>query len=61
MIRSTPNQTLTEKANAAFDVASNEVLERARQTGTPLILWEAGKIQQVDPAHLQDAAEESDE
>jgi len=59
MIRSTPDQTLTEKANAAFDLASMKVLECARQTGTPLILWEAGEIRQIEPALLQDATKES--
>jgi hypothetical protein len=33
---------LTEKANAAFRQAAAKVVERARQTGTPVIVWEKG-------------------
>ena len=38
------DDTLTEKANAAFRQAAAKVIERARQTGTPLIVWEEGKV-----------------
>ncbi len=35
---------LTEKANAAFRQAAAKVVERARQTGTPVIVWEKGQV-----------------
>jgi isopentenyl diphosphate isomerase/L-lactate dehydrogenase-like FMN-dependent dehydrogenase len=38
------NMTMTEKADAAFKLAALKVLEVARQTGTPVILWEDGRI-----------------
>ena len=38
------NLTLTEKAEAAFQQASIRVIERARQTGTPIIVWENDRI-----------------
>ncbi len=38
------SESLTEKANAAFRQAASDVIERARQTGTPVILWENGKV-----------------
>lgn len=38
--------TLTEKAEAAFQQAATRVIERARQTGTPVITWEGGHIAQ---------------
>jgi hypothetical protein len=38
------NMTLTEKADAAFRQAAAKVIERARQTGTPVILWENGRV-----------------
>jgi hypothetical protein len=38
------NDNLTEKANAAFRQAAAKVVERARQTGTPVIVWEEGKV-----------------
>ena len=37
-------ETLTEKANAAFQQAATKVVERARQTGTPVIVWEDGQV-----------------
>lgn len=40
----TRNMTMTEKADAAFRQAAFKVIERARQTGTPVIVWEDGRI-----------------
>ncbi len=39
-----PGDTLVEKANAAFRQAARKVIERARQSGTPIILWENGRV-----------------
>ena len=36
---------LTEKADAAFRQAAAKVVERARWTGTPVIVWEQGSVQ----------------
>jgi len=33
-----------EKADAAFREAAVKVIELARQTGTPVIVWENGRI-----------------
>jgi hypothetical protein len=41
---SSREDTLTEKADAAFRQVAVKVIERARQTGTPIILWEEGKV-----------------
>ena len=38
------DDSLTEKANAAFRQAAAKVIERARQTGTPIIVWEEGRV-----------------
>jgi hypothetical protein len=38
------NMTMTEKADAAFKQAAAKVIERGRQTATPVILWENGQI-----------------
>jgi hypothetical protein len=38
------NLTLTEKADAAFRQAAMKVIERAHQTGTPVIIWENGRV-----------------
>ena len=45
-----PNdQSLTELANAAFEQAAKKVIQRAIQTGTPVILWENDSVKKVDP------------
>ncbi len=36
--------TLIEKADAAFWAAAAQVIKLARQTGTPVIVWENGRI-----------------
>jgi hypothetical protein len=38
------NMTMTEKIDAACKQAAAKVIERARQTGTPVILWENGRM-----------------
>jgi hypothetical protein len=40
----TRKMTMTEKVEAACKQAAAKVIERARQTGTPVILWENGRI-----------------
>jgi hypothetical protein len=45
----TKNLTLTEKADAAFRQAAIQVIERARQTGTPVIVWENHEVKEVEP------------
>jgi hypothetical protein len=48
MIKSNDNsQSLSESAKAAFEQVSQKVIERARQTQTPIVIWENGKIVQV--------------
>lgn len=44
MATRSPDSTLTEKANAAFRQATLSVIERARHTGTPVIVWENGHV-----------------
>jgi len=44
---------LTEKANAAFRQAAAKVVERARQTGTPVIVWENGQIVERSAEELE--------
>ena len=38
-----------ELANAAFEEAAKDVVKRAVDTGTPLILWVNGEVKEVDP------------
>ena len=42
-------RSLTDKANAAFRQAAAKVIERAKQTGTPVIVWENGQVKELAP------------
>jgi hypothetical protein len=42
-------QSLTKLANAAFRQAAREVVKRAEETGTPVIVWENGSITKLKP------------
>jgi hypothetical protein len=43
------DQTLTELADAAFRQAAQKVIQRAEESGTPVIIWEHGAIKQLEP------------
>ena len=47
-----PTDTLSEKAKAAFEQAAAKVVERARQTGTPVVVWKDNRVSEVSPDHL---------
>jgi len=51
--------TLTDKANAAFRQAADKVVERARQTGTPVIVWEDGRITERTSEELASQLQDS--
>jgi hypothetical protein len=44
---------LTRLADAAFKQAAEEVIERAEQTGTPVILCVNGEVKAVDPGAVR--------
>lgn len=46
------NGSLTDKANAAFRKVATKVVEIARQTGTPVIVWKNGRVQEVSPDEI---------
>jgi len=39
--------TLSDKAKAAFEQAAAKVVERAKQTGTPVIVWKDNRVSEV--------------
>lgn len=45
--------SLTKLADAAFRQAAKKVIQRAKETGTSLIVWEEGMVKRVDPRTLQ--------
>jgi hypothetical protein len=48
-MKNTTDDPLTELANAAFRQAAQNVIKRAIEAGTPLIIWEDEQIKRVKP------------
>ncbi len=48
-MKKAPKSKMTKLAEAAFREASRDVIERARQAGTKLIIWKDGAVRKVDP------------
>jgi len=38
---------LSSKADAAFRQAAKKIIQRARQTGTPVVVWEEGHLKEI--------------
>ena len=48
------NSTMAEKANAAFRQAMADVIVRARQTKTTVIVWEDGRVVEYSVDEMQE-------
>lgn len=48
-IRNSQNESLSWKADAAFRQASKKVIQRAKETATPVVVWEAGQVKEILP------------
>jgi hypothetical protein len=46
-------ESLTQKAVAAFRQVAVDVIKRARQTGTPVIVWEDGRMVERTPDEME--------
>lgn len=46
------NGTLSDKAKAAFEQAAAKVVERAKQTGTPVIVWKDNRVSEVSASQF---------
>lgn len=49
MIRNNPPDSLIAKADMAFEAACREVIERARQSNTEIVIWRDGQIVELSP------------
>jgi hypothetical protein len=49
MIKSSAPDSLIAKANLAFEAACRIVIERARQSGTEIVIWRDGQIVELSP------------
>lgn len=51
-MKKTTDQSMTDLANAAFEEAAKEVVRRAIETKTPVILWRNGGVVKLDPTKV---------
>ena len=49
MIRSNAPDSWIAKANLAFEAACRKVIDRARQSGTEIVIWRDGQIVELSP------------
>jgi hypothetical protein len=49
MIRSNAPDSLIAKAALAFEAACRMVIDRARQSGTEIVIWRDGQIVELSP------------
>ena len=49
MIKGNAPDSLIAKANLAFEVACRKVIDRARQSGTEIVIWRDGQIVELSP------------
>ena len=48
-MKKSTKQPLTKLADAAFEQAAQKVIERAEESGTPVIVWEDESVKEVEP------------
>ena len=49
MIKNNAPDSLIAKANLAFEAACRKVIDRARQSGTEIVIWRDGQIVELSP------------
>jgi len=49
----TTEGSLSEKADAAFERVVKKVVERARQTGTPVVVWQDEQVKFIPPEEVE--------
>jgi hypothetical protein len=49
----TTEGSLSEKADAAFERVVRKVVERARQTGTPVVMWQDEQVKLIPPEEVE--------
>lgn len=57
--KATANETMTDKAQAAFNQAAVKVVQRAKNTGTPIIVWQDGAVKELTVEQFE-ATQESE-
>lgn len=57
-MKKTTNQPLTKLANAAFQQAAKKVVQRAEESGTPVIIWEHEAMKVMQPRKARSTRKE---
>jgi hypothetical protein len=52
-MKKTTEHPLTKLADAAFQQAARNVVKRAIETGTPVVVWEDGEVKKLDPRTIR--------
>jgi len=47
------NADLASKADAAFLQAARQVIQVAKQTGTPILVWEEGRVKEISADQVE--------
>jgi hypothetical protein len=53
MVDDWSSDRLGKLADAAFRKAAKKVLKRAAESGTPVVIWENGRIKLVNPHEIE--------
>jgi DhnA family fructose-bisphosphate aldolase class Ia len=53
MTKKKKDVSLSSKVEAAFRQAASKVVQRARQTGTPVVVWEEGRVKEIPADQLE--------
>jgi hypothetical protein len=54
------NGSMSDKADAAFEQATTKIVERARQTGTPVVVWEDDHVAEISPERAETVKPKTD-
>jgi len=51
--KNSQNESLSWKADAAFRQAAKKVIQRAKETATPVVVWESDKVKEIPADQIE--------
>lgn len=51
--KNSQNKSLSWKADAAFREAAKKVIQRAKETATPVIVWDVDKVKEIPADQIE--------
>ncbi len=58
--KSQNDSSLSDKADAAFQDVTTQVIKQAEQTGTPVIVWGKDHVKEIPPDELENPTTSAD-